>query len=75
MDSYQTPLSMGILQARILEWVAMPSSRASSHPGIEPISVFEQILYHLSHRKLVLFKRLTGWKRAHVPLVLFPEES
>ena len=28
----QTPLSMGILQARILEWVAMPSSRESSQP-------------------------------------------
>ena len=28
--AYQTPLSMGILQARILEWVAMPSSRGSS---------------------------------------------
>ena len=26
----QTPLSIGILQARILEWVAMPSSRGSS---------------------------------------------
>ena len=26
----QTPLFMGILQARILEWVAMPSSRGSS---------------------------------------------
>ena len=26
----QGPLSMGILQARILEWVAMPSSRGSS---------------------------------------------
>ena len=26
----QTPLSMGIPQARILEWVAMPSSRGSS---------------------------------------------
>ena len=24
------PLTMGILQARILEWVAMPSSRRSS---------------------------------------------
>ena len=29
----QAPLSMGILQARILEWVAMPSSRGSSQPG------------------------------------------
>ena len=28
----------GILQARILEWVAMPSSRASSYPGIKPRS-------------------------------------
>ena len=26
----QAPLSMGILQAGILEWVAMPSSRGSS---------------------------------------------
>ena len=26
----QAPLSMGILQARILEWVAMSSSRGSS---------------------------------------------
>ena len=28
----QAPLSMGILQARILECVAMPSSRGSSQP-------------------------------------------
>ena len=28
----QAPLSMGILQARILEWVAMPYSRGSSWP-------------------------------------------
>ena len=26
----------GILQARLLEWVAMPSSRRSSQPGTEP---------------------------------------
>ena len=32
---HQAPLSMEILQARILEWVALPSSRESSHPGIE----------------------------------------
>ena len=30
--AHQAPLSMGILQARTLEWVAMPSSRASSQP-------------------------------------------
>ena len=28
----------GILQARILEWAAVPFSRGSSHPGIEPMS-------------------------------------
>ena len=31
-------LSMGILQARILEWVAMPSSGDLPNPGIEPRS-------------------------------------
>ena len=30
--AHQAPLSMGILQARILEWVTMPSSRGSSQP-------------------------------------------
>ena len=29
---HQVPMYMGILQTRILEWVAMPSSRVSSHP-------------------------------------------
>jgi len=28
----QAPLSMGILQARILEWIALSSSRGSSQP-------------------------------------------
>ena len=28
----------GILQARILKWVAIPFSRGSSHQGIEPVS-------------------------------------
>ena len=30
--AHQAPLSMGILQATIVEWVAMPSSRGSSQP-------------------------------------------
>ena len=30
--AHQAPLSIGILQARILEWVAMPSSGGSSQP-------------------------------------------
>ena len=29
----------GILQARILEWIPMPSSRGSSQPDIEPRSL------------------------------------
>jgi len=49
--SRQAPLSMGILQARILEWVAMPSSRGSSRPRdqthISYIScIGRQVLYH-----------------------------
>ena len=47
----QAPLSMGILQARILEWVVMTSSRDLPNPGIEPRSpVLRWILYHLSHQ-------------------------
>ena len=34
----QAPLSIGILQAGILEWVAMPSSRGFSQPRIAPRS-------------------------------------
>ena len=30
--AHQAPVSIGILQARILAWVAMPSSRESSQP-------------------------------------------
>ena len=33
----------GILQARILEWVAFPFSRRSSSPGIEPSSPILQV--------------------------------
>ena len=50
--AHQAPLSMGILQARILEWVSMTSSRESSptqrlNPGLPHC---RQILYHLSHQ-------------------------
>ena len=31
-EAHQSTQSMGILQARILEWVVMPSSRGSSQP-------------------------------------------
>jgi len=38
MDYSQAPLSMGILQARILEWVAISFTRDLPNPGIEPRS-------------------------------------
>ena len=38
----QAPLSMGILQARILEWIAISSSRGSSQAR-------DQTLLHLLH--------------------------
>ena len=41
----QAPLSMGTLQARILEWVAMPSSRGSSQPRIEALSPALQVVF------------------------------
>ena len=47
---HQAILSMGILQARILEWVAMPSSRDLPDPGIKPTSHVScsgrWVLYH-----------------------------
>ena len=48
----QAPLSTGILQARILEWVARLSSRGPSQPpGMEPDHQhFRQILYQLSNQ-------------------------
>ena len=41
----------GILQARILEWVAVPSPGALPKPGIKPSSPYcRWILYCLSHQ-------------------------
>ena len=38
--SPQVPLSLGILQPRILKWVVMPSSRGFPNPGIEPCLLY-----------------------------------
>ena len=50
-DSLQPHVVHGILQARILEWVAFLFFRASSQPrSSQPRSpACRQILYHLSH--------------------------
>ena len=41
--AWQALLSLGILQARTLEWVAMPSSRGLPNPRIEPRSPTLQV--------------------------------
>ena len=56
--AHQAPLSMGILQGRILEWVAMPSSRGD-------LSQCRQVLYCLSHHGS---PRILEW----VDLLLYP---
>ena len=46
---WSDPLSMGILQARTLEWIAMTSCRGSSKPRDRPgLLLCMQVLYHLS---------------------------
>ena len=50
----KTSLSMGILQARIQEWVAMHSSRGSSQPRDRiQVSHIAGILYRLSYQRHV----------------------
>ena len=62
----------GILQERVLEWVAMPSSRGSSLPGIEPRSPNLQAIFCLpSHQRsprilewvAYPFSRESSWPR------------
>ena len=43
MDPHQALLSMGILQARLLEWVAMLFSRGSSRPRNQTASPALQV--------------------------------
>ena len=64
----QALLSMGVLQARKLEWVAMPSFRESSQPRDRThVSHFAggYFFYHLSHQGSLFFPvviyRCEGW--------------
>ena len=67
MDSSLPGSSLhGILQARILEWVAMPSSRGSPKPGTEPGSPAFQVESLPLSRRYILhcikcFWYLVGW--------------
>ena len=50
--AHQAPLSMGLLQARILRWVAMASSRGPSQPRdqTQVSRIAGGYFYHLSHQ-------------------------
>ena len=58
--AHQAPLSMGILQARIQEWVAMPSSRGSSlsrdqtqSPSLQADSLLSEPPGKTKHREII----------------------
>ena len=56
--AHQAPLSIGISQARILEWVAIPFSRGSSLPrGLLPLLLGRWVLFHC-----------TTWEAHKIPI-------
>ena len=58
----EVPLSIGILQARILEWVSMPSSRGSSQPRDRTLETRGQTRGHLMqllHCRQILYHGAT----------------
>ena len=45
MDHHPPGSSLhGILQAKVLEWVAIPFARGSPNPGTEPVSLMYSVL-------------------------------
>ena len=64
--SPRTPLSMGILQARILEWVAISLSRFP-YPGIEPISPASPIMsgrfFITEYRRLTMLHQFQVYRK------------
>ena len=58
--AHQAPLSVGILQARILQWVAMPSSRVSSQPMDQTLvsCIGRWILYNKHTHEYILKKSI-----------------
>ena len=53
----------GILQARILEWITTPFSRASSQPRDQTqVSFIAEILYQLSHNRSLQMHSIWGIK-------------
>ena len=72
----QEPLSTGTLQARILEWVAMPSSRGSSQPRdwIQVSSIAWRLFTIWVTRK-ALISHSVQFSRSVVSDSLWPHES
>ena len=65
--AHQAPLSMGIPQARILEWVAMPSSRGSSHHSLysDPFAQKLVTRSRLASRGAGKCSLYSGWLQVH----------
>ena len=64
----------GILQARILEWVAMPFSRGSSDPGIESVSPTSPTPVGMLFTTSAIFSQASFtaakmWKQPKCPLI------
>ena len=75
---YRPPGSpvLGILQARRLEWVAMPSSRGSSQPGIEHWSpALQADSLHLSHQGSNWIARVSSCSIAPFPCKYHTDKS
>ena len=65
--AHQAPLSMGILQPRILEWVAISFSRIFPTQGSNPgIPHCRWIPYHLSHEGSLFLSCTLSNKLVHV---------
>ena len=62
----------GILQARILEWVAISFSRGSSRPGIEPRSPALQAISLLLSYQTVFWKRMQRAEGGNVTTSILP---
>ena len=76
-------LSMGILQARIPEWVAMPSARRSSQPRDQIHASYvscvdRQVLYHQATREALpsfsYLERKLGRDGVRIPCLNFSSE-
>ena len=75
----QAPLSMGILQARILEWVAMPSSRGSSQLRDQTqVSCIGRWIFYRRATKEAQYPSQYLTKHKHIPkggLLLVPRDQ